>query len=79
MKTEKATWIPQLPDSPDLGWLSFAEVKDFRETHELWTITNIHHYADYGVTLETFTIKRDGETKEIYSYDEGETFTFDAY
>mgnify|MGYP001372696951 CR=1 FL=1 len=71
IKQEKATWIPQLPDSPDLGWL--------RLNGETWTITNIHHYDDYGVTLETFTIEKDGKIKEIYSYDEGETFTFDAY
>ena len=79
IKTEKVTWIPQLPDTPDLGWLNFTEVKDFRETNEIWTITKIYHFDDFGCSFDTFTIEKDGETKEIYSYDEGETFTFDVY
>ena len=71
IKTEKATWIPQLPNTPDLGWL--------RLWGKTWTITNIYHFDDYGCSLDTFTIEKDGETKEIYSYDEGETFTFDVW
>ena len=71
IKTENVAWIPQLPDTPDLGWL--------RLNNEIWTITNIYHYADYGATMETFTIEKDGLTREIYSYDEGETFTFDCW
>ena len=71
IKTEKATWIPQLPNTPDLGWISLDD--------ETWTITKIYHFDDYGCSLDTFTIEKDGETKEIYSYDEGETFTFDVY
>ena len=76
MKNENATWLPAI-DEPwgDLdgnhnhGWLDLDG--------EIWTITNIHSYADYGATLDTFTIKKGEESKEIYSYDEGETFTFD--
>tara|TARA_B100000029_G_scaffold328164_1_gene320493 strand:+ start:291 stop:497 length:207 start_codon:yes stop_codon:yes gene_type:complete len=46
----------------------------------LWVITNHHHYADLGETLDSFTIVNfAGEQKKIYSYDEGETFTFDVY
>ena len=45
----------------------------------LWAITKTYHYDDYGVSMDTFTIMNfDGEQKDIYSYDEGETFTFDA-
>ena len=71
IKTEETTWIPQLPDSPELGWL--------RLNDETWNITKIYSFDDYGVTMETFTIEKDGETREIYSYDEGETFTFDCW
>ena len=46
---------------------------------DIWIITKIHSYADYGASIDTFTIERDGEIKEIYSYDEGETFTYDVY
>ena len=72
IKTEKATWIPPL-DNQRNGWL------DLGGEDNIWTITNIHSYADYGTTLDTFTIEKGDETKEIYSYDEGETFTFDVY
>jgi len=70
IKTERATWIPQLPDTPDLGWLDL--------NGEIWKITNIHSFDDFGCSLDTFTIEKDGVEKEIYSYDEGETFTFDV-
>jgi len=46
---------------------------------EIWTITNLHQFDDLGGTIDTLTIERDGETKEIYSYDELDTFTFDVY
>ena len=72
IKKERVSWLPQLPNTPDLSWLAF-------DNDGVWKITNIHHYADFGATMETFTIEKDGETKEIYSYDEGESFTFDAY
>ena len=42
-----------------------------------WEITNIHSFDDFGSTVETLTIERDGKTKEIYSLDQCETFTFD--
>ena len=71
MKKENATWIPQLPDTPDLGWL--------RLNNETWTITKLYHYDDFAASMDTFSIEKDGEAKEIYSYDDGETFTFDAH
>ena len=71
MKQENATWIPSTGEFLHHGWL------DLNSNGDIWIITNIHHYADYGATMETFTIERDGEIKEIYSCDEGETFTFD--
>lgn len=77
IKKERVSWLPQLPNTPDLGWLAFPDFSC--SCHGVWKITNIHHYADFGATMETFTIEKDGETKEIYSYDEGESFTFDAY
>ena len=75
MKTENVTWIPPVGEAWDMphGWL------DLGGPNNIWTIISLHHYADYGMSMETFTIKRDGETKEIYSYDEGETFTFDCW
>ena len=72
IKEEKATWIPPYSHLGH-GWL------DLGGSDNIWTITNVHHYDDYGVTLETFTIEKGGKTKEIYSYDEGETFTYDVY
>ena len=45
----------------------------------LWDITRTHHYDNYGGSIATLTIENfNGEQKDIYSYDEGETFTFDA-
>ena len=76
IKTERARWIPPLKAAQESGanyhgWMDLDG--------EIWEITNLYHFADFGATMETFTIEKDGETKEIYSYDEGETFTFDAY
>ena len=71
IKTEKASWIPPTGEFNHDGWLDL--------NGKIWIITDIHSYADYGATMDTFTIERDDEVKEIYSYDEGETFTFDAY
>ena len=70
MKKEKATWLPPTGEFLNHGWLAFG--KD-----DIWIITNIHSYDDFGATIDTFTIEKDGKTKEIYSLDEGETFTFD--
>jgi hypothetical protein len=71
IKEERVNWLPQLPDTPDLGWLAF-------DNDGIWKITNIHSFDDFGCSLDTFTIEKDGVEKEIYSYDEGETFTFDV-
>lgn len=74
MKIENARWIPAIEGtfaSTKHGWLDIDG--------EIWKITNWHSFADFGVTVETLTITKDGETKEIYSLDEAETFTFDAY
>ena len=75
VKTENATWIPAV-DEPvenvtNYGWLDLGG--------EIWEITNWHSFDDFGGTHETLTILKDGAEKEIYSYDEGETFTFDTY
>lgn len=44
----------------------------------LWSVLKHHPFDDFGYTLDTFTIMNyAGDVKEIYSYDEGETFTFD--
>jgi hypothetical protein len=80
MKTEKATWIPPVEDGtskPAHGWLDIDG--------KIWQIRDWHSFSDFGQTLETLTIERGNartqtyKTKEIYSLDEGETFTFDAY
>ena len=42
-----------------------------------WEIINWHSYDDIGNTIETLTIQNGEKQKEIYSLDEGETFTFD--
>ena len=54
------------------GWLDIPS-----EGEGLWLITDWHSFDDFGATMETLTIQRSGESKEIYSYNEGETFTFD--
>ena len=78
-KIEKATWLPPVNDGttkPAHGWLNIDG--------KTWQIINWHSFDDLGATLETLTIERGNqvdkskrETKEIYSFDEGETFTFD--
>lgn len=73
VKTEhEIRWMPPLKAYATLnshGWLIID-----RKT---WEITNVHHFDDFGQTIETLTIEKDGETKEIYSLDECETFTFE--
>ena len=78
VKTENATWIPPVEDGtskPAHGWLDIDG--------KIWQITNWHSFDGWGANLETLTIERGNartqtyKTKEIYSYDEGETFTFD--
>ena len=75
-KKEKIRWMPPLQAMQDSGrnyhgWL----IIDLNT----WEIIKWHSFADFGATIETLTITKDGETKEIYSLDEGETFTFDVY
>lgn len=75
IKEENATWIPAvdepLGEGGNLGWIDL--------NGELWEITKYHCFDDFGTSLDTFTIALGTEVKEIYSYDEGETFTFDVY
>ena len=78
MKTENAKWIPPLEELQNSGvnkhgWLAIDEF----DSQTIWEITDIHFYNGYGRTLETYIIKSGKEVKEIYSLDEGETFTFD--
>tara|TARA_Y100000310_G_C19987528_1_gene492622 strand:+ start:43 stop:279 length:237 start_codon:yes stop_codon:yes gene_type:complete len=76
IKKERASWIPPLP-AERVVWGTVAELGWIELDGEAWVITNIHHFDDFGCTVDTFTIEKDGEKIEIYSYDEGETFTFD--
>ena len=80
IKTEEARWLPPLEalqrsGANQHGWIILGTGRD----STTWEIINIHHYSDYGVMLETFTIQSGKEQKDIYSYDEGETFTFDCW
>ena len=76
-KEENITFIPPVPES---GWIGQA-----KPTHgwlqidtKIWCIRDWHSFDDFGSTIETLTIERGGETKEAYSFDEGETFTLEA-
>ena len=60
------TFLPPLRQD-DHGWLNIDG--------EILRITNIHHFDDFGMSMETLTLE-DGQ--EVYSYDEGSTFTFDC-
>jgi len=73
MKDEEIVLIPSFPPNKGHGWLDIPS-----EGLGLWAITNWHSFDDIGNTLETLTVKRLGVTKEVYSFDEGETFTFEA-
>jgi hypothetical protein len=70
-KKENATWIPALPtvfgdEDEKHGWLDIDG--------EMHAIESIHHYDDFGRELLTFTL-RNGT--EMYSFNDGETFTSD--
>jgi len=44
----------------------------------LWSVLNHHSFDDFGATIDTLTIMNfAADVKEIYSFDECETFTFD--
>jgi len=44
----------------------------------LWSVLKHHSFDDFGATVDTLTIMNfNGDVKEIYSFDECETFTFD--
>ena len=66
MTKTNITFLPPLRQG-DHGWLNI-DGKTF-------LITNIHHFDDFGMSMETLTLE-DGQ--EVYSYDEGSTFTFDC-
>jgi len=66
---ENVTWIPSTGEFLHHGWLDIAG--------DIFIIVDIHSFDDFGTTLDTFTIEKDGKRSEIYSYDEGETFTLD--
>jgi hypothetical protein len=45
----------------------------------LHSVLSHHSFDDFGATSDTFKIMNyAGDIKEIYSFDEGETFTFDC-
>ena len=75
---KKITFIPPVDDGtskPKLGWIQIDG--------KIWQIREWHSFDDFGATCETLTIERGNattqtyKTKEIYSHDEGETFTFE--
>lgn len=44
----------------------------------LHSVIKHHNFDDFGATLDTFrVINYAGDVREIYSFDECETFTFD--
>jgi hypothetical protein len=56
--------------------LTLSKGDDFKGNY---TVIDWHSYDDFGQTLETVTVKNDvwgSNPVEIYSTDEGETFTF---
>ncbi len=45
----------------------------------LWSVINHHSYDDFHSQIDTLTIMNfAGDEKEIYSFDECETFTFET-
>ena len=75
LKTEhEFRWMPPLKALQESGhnqhgWLIIDREK--------WEITNIHSFDDFGSTVETLTIEKNGLVKVVYSLDECETFTFE--
>ena len=64
-KKENITLLPPFRQH-EYGWLNI--------NGEIIRITNIHHFDDFGQTVDTLTLEGG---QEVYSQDEGETFTFD--
>ena len=64
-------WIPPLRDN-ELGWININTIS--------WNIIDWHSFDDFGQTLDTLTIKHPftNQVMEVYSNDEGETFTTEA-
>jgi hypothetical protein len=60
------TFLPPLRKD-DHGWLNIDG--------KILQIESIHHFDDFGMSMETLTLE-DGQ--EVYSYDEGSTFTLDC-
>ncbi len=45
----------------------------------LHSVINHHSFDDYGGTIDTLTVMNyASDVKEVYSFDEGETFTFES-
>jgi hypothetical protein len=66
-------WMPPLKALQESGHNQHGWLIIDRLT---WEITNIHSFDDFGSTVETLTIERNGLVKVIFSHDECETFTF---
>jgi len=84
MTTYGATYLNNYPrvngrqvfDTDEGTKLTLSKGDDFKGNY---TVIKWHSYDDYGQTLETVTVKNDiwgSNPVEIYSTDEGETFTF---
>ena len=69
-------WMPPLKKFQSSGKNQYGWIYLFTGDRA-WEITNWHSFDDKGQTIETLTIERDGDMMELYSHDEGETFTFD--
>lgn len=63
---ENIRWMPPLR-SYENGWLIIED--------EQWLITNWHHFDDFGQTIETVTAKKNDTEVEVYSLDEGMSWT----
>ena len=75
---ETARWMPPLKQLQNAGlnyhgWIIIGTGSQ----STTWDIINWHSFDDIGNTIETLTIQSGKEQKEIYSFDEGETFTFE--
>ena len=80
-QTEKAIrkGLPPLPKRSSLENAELEENGKFLMLDDvLWSVLEHHSFDDFGATVDTLTIMNfNGDVKEIYSFDECETFTFD--